>query len=234
MKPNIIKFNLDRMREDSNTHSKKAVIFDLDGVIVHTDYYHYLAWKAIADRLQLKFNENLNNKLRGVSRLESLNIILDCNKVILSETEKDKIAEEKNEIYKQYLMKLTPADIDSKVLKTLQQLKEKGIKIAIGSSSKNARLILERTGLAHIFDAISDGNNIIHSKPNPEVFIKAAEFISEIPEDCIVVEDAIAGIDAGIAGGFETAALGAATSYEKATYKLSEFSDLLHILELTC
>lgn len=212
---------------------KKAVIFDLDGVIVHTDYYHYLAWKAIADRLKLQFNEKLNNKLRGVSRLESLNIILDSNKVKLSEKEKEDIAEEKNEIYKQHLIKLTPADIDSKVLNTLQKLKEQGIKMAIGSSSKNARIILERTDLIHLFDAISDGNNIIHSKPDPEVFIKAAEFMNQTPEDCIVVEDAIAGVDAGIAGGFETAALGDAASYEKATYKLREFSDLLHILAIT-
>lgn len=212
---------------------KKAVIFDLDGVIVHTDYYHYLAWKAVADRLQLGFDENLNNKLRGVSRMESLNIILDSNNVKLSEIEKEDLAQEKNEIYKQHLMKLTPGDIDSKVLDTLLILKEKGIKIAIGSSSKNARIILERTGLIHLFDAISDGNNITHSKPNPEVFIKAAEYINQAPGECIVVEDAIAGVEAGIAGGFETAMLCVTERYEKATYQLNNLSDLLRIFEIS-
>jgi beta-phosphoglucomutase len=211
---------------------KKAVIFDLDGVIVHTDYYHYLAWKAVADRLQLHFDETINNKLRGVSRMESLDIILDTNKVNLSETEKEELAEEKNELYKKYLMKMSPKDIEESVLITLQKLKEKGIKIAIGSSSKNARMILERTGLINLFDAISDGNNITNSKPHPEVFIKAAEYINLTPTECLVVEDAFAGIDAGIAGGFETAAVGDAIRYEEATYKLNEFSDLLKILEI--
>lgn len=209
--------------------NKKAIIFDLDGVIVHTDEYHYLAWKAVADQMQLQFDRILNNKLRGVSRLDSLNIILESNGVDLSETEKIEIAEKKNDIYKDYLMKMTPADVDQAVLKTLHDLKNRKVKLAIGSSSKNAGLILERIGLVDLFDAVSDGNNITRSKPDPEVFLKAAEFLNLKPEDCLVVEDAVAGIDAGIAGGFDTAGISDAANYDKATYKLSKLSDLLQL-----
>ncbi|SEV98980.1 beta-phosphoglucomutase [[Clostridium] fimetarium] len=210
--------------------NKKAVIFDLDGVIVHTDHYHYLAWKSVADHLKLHFDEKLNNQLRGVSRMESLDIILQSNSLIITDKEKEILAEQKNEIYKKFLLKMSPKDIDACVLETLLKLKESGLKIAIGSSSKNAKLILERTGMLNLFDAISDGNNITHSKPNPEVFQKAAQYMDFEPRDCIVVEDAVAGIDAGIAGGFETVAIGDATKYEKSSYKVNQFSELLEVL----
>jgi beta-phosphoglucomutase len=216
--------------QDGGIMKYKAVIYDLDGVIVHTDHYHYLAWKFVADQLHLQFDEALNNKLRGVSRMESLNIILDSNAVKLSETEKEEIAKEKNEVYKKYLMKMTPRDIDEAVRLTLHELRNNKIKLAIGSSSRNAKMILERTGIVDLFDAISDGNNITHSKPDPEVFLKAAEYMNLKPEECLVVEDAVAGINAGIAGGFDTAAIGDAARYDKATYKLDRLSDLLKIL----
>lgn len=209
---------------------KKGVIFDLDGVIIHTDYYHYLAWKSVADKFHLFFDEKMNNKLRGVSRMNSLEIILNYNKIELSDTEKEEITEEKNEIYKKFLMKMTPLDLEDSVLQTLNALKEQGIKIAIGSSSKNASLILERIGIVDLFEGISDGNNITKSKPDPEVFLKAAEFIGLEPKDCLVVEDAYAGIDAGISGGFETAGIGDAASYDQSTYKINQLSDLLKIV----
>lgn len=210
---------------------KQGVIFDLDGVLIHTDKYHYMAWKSVMDKVQLQFDEMLNNKLRGVARMSSLEIILNYNNVEFSETEKEKIIEEKNEIYKKYLMKLTPKDLDDSVIETLQKLKKDGYKIAIGSSSKNARLILQRIGIIDMFDGISDGTNITKSKPDPEVFLKAAEFIGLQPKDCLVVEDAYAGIDAGIRGGFETAGIGDAANYSKSTFKLERLCDILELLD---
>jgi len=209
---------------------KKGVIFDLDGVLVHTDYYHYLAWKAIADKLKIKFDEEINNKLRGVSRMESLEIILQYNSILLSEDEKTTIAKQKNQVYRDYLMQMSPKDVDETVRRTIFKLKDEKIKIAIGSSSRNAKLILEKTELYDCFDAISDGNNITYSKPHPEVFLKAAEYLKLEPKDCLVVEDALAGVQAGLAGGFETAAIGDAAKYNHATYKLEKIEDLLDIL----
>ncbi|NLK75628.1 MAG: beta-phosphoglucomutase [Clostridiales bacterium] len=209
---------------------KKGVIFDLDGVLVHTDYYHYLAWKAIADKLKIKFDEEINNKLRGVSRMESLEIILQYNSILLSEDEKTTIAKQKNQVYRDYLMQMSPKDVDETVRRTIFKLKDEKIKIAIGSSSRNAKLILEKTELYDYFDAISDGNNITYSKPHPEVFLKAAEYLKLEPKDCLVVEDALAGVQAGLAGGFETAAIGDAAKYNHATYKLEKIEDLLDIL----
>lgn len=207
----------------------KGIIFDLDGVIVHTDKFHYLAWKSVADELGVYFDENINNRLRGVSRMESLNIILEKYDGELSNNQKNEIATRKNERYKALLKNMNSSDVNNEVIQTLKKLKDKGIKLAIGSSSKNAKYILERTELTSFFDAVSDGNNITKSKPDPEVFLKAADFINLKPDDCIVVEDAIAGIDAAYSGGFKSAAIGKAQQSEKATYKLNSFCDLLKI-----
>lgn len=211
---------------------RKAFIFDLDGVIVYTDQFHYQAWKRMADRIGVYFDESINNRLRGVSRMESLNIILEKYDTDLTQKEKEDLAEEKNHIYRQLLGNMTPADVSDEVRDTLIELKRKGHKLAIGSSSKNARFILEKVALLDFFDAVSDGNNIKNSKPDPEVFIKAAKFLGERTDRCIVVEDAYAGIDAAKAGGMEAAAIGDAASYEKADYVLSSFKDLLKILEI--
>lgn len=150
------------------------IIFDLDGVICHTDAYHYQAWKALADKLGIYFDEEINNQLRGVSRMESLNIVLRNYDGVMTDSEKTGYAEEKNNIYKELLKKMSPADLSCEVKDTLCALREKGIKLAIGSSSKNARFILERIGLGDFFDEISDGNNISKSKPDPEVFFKGS------------------------------------------------------------
>lgn len=207
----------------------KAFIFDLDGVIVFTDKFHYQAWKKMADSMGIYFDETINNRLRGVSRMESLEIILEKYDGTLSQDEKDVLAEEKNATYRELLKTMTPADVSDEVRNTLNELKARGYKLAIGSSSKNARFILEKVELLDFFDAISDGNNIKNSKPDPEVFVKAAEYLNENPEHCIVVEDAYAGVDAAKAGGMRAAAIGDAASYEKADYVLNTFADLLGI-----
>lgn len=213
--------------------SKKytGVIFDLDGVICFTDKYHYLAWKTVADKLGIYFDEVINNRLRGVSRMESLEIILEKYDKPLTQEEKIAIAEEKNGVYKELLKNMTTEDSSAEVKETLNELRNRGIKLAIGSSSKNTQFILERIDLKGFFDAVSDGNNITNSKPDPEVFLKAAQFISEKPENCLVVEDAYAGVDAACAGGFDSAAIGDAASYKKAVYRMNSFKDLLSICE---
>lgn len=149
-----------------------AIIFDLDGVICHTDQYHYEAWKAVADELGIYFDEAINNRLRGVSRMESFEIILERYEKEMSEADKERWITKKNEIYKALLRNMSPADLSVEVKETLDGLRESGHKLAIGSSSKNARFILGQLGLGEYFDAISDGNNISKSKPDPEVFIK--------------------------------------------------------------
>ena len=208
----------------------KGIIFDLDGVLLSTDEYHYLAWKSVADKLGIYFDRTINNKLRGVSRMDSLEIILGENNSF-SVTEKEMLAEEKNELYRKYLAQLTPSVVNNDVRETLNELRNMGIKTAIGSSSKNTRYILERTNLTQYFDAISDGNNITKSKPDPEVFLKAASFINLEPRDCFVIEDAHAGIDAANAGGFVAVAIGDATTHPKANYTITRLSDILQIVE---
>lgn len=209
----------------------KAVIFDLDGVIVFTDKFHYQAWKKMADGMNVYFDETINNRLRGVSRMASLDIILERYEgEPLSQEKKEELATQKNEDYRELLKTMTPADVTDEVRETLAEIRRRGYKISLGSSSKNAKFILERVELLDAFDAISDGNNITRSKPDPEVFLKGAEFLGEEPGDCLVVEDAEAGIDAGIAGGMKTAAIGDAVNCGKADYTLTTFSDLLKIL----
>ena len=210
----------------------QAVIFDLDGVICSTDRYHYLAWKELADRLGIYFDEEINNKLRGVSRMESLEIILQQSKVGNDYTirEKEKFADEKNEIYKKFLLNMSENDLSHEVKETLIKLKDKGLLLAIGSSSKNAMFILRQLGLSDFFDAVCDGNHIKESKPEPEVFVKAADALHTSYEKCLVVEDAISGIEAALAASMDCAAIGGARLCGKAAYELSTFSDLLKIL----
>lgn len=203
----------------------KAIIFDLDGVICHTDQYHYLAWKALADRLDVYFDEKINNRLRGVSRMESLKIVLERCSGTLTNEEKQALAEEKNVLYRELLKKMSPADLSAEVKETLDALRAGGLMLAIGSSSKNTRFILQRIGLDDYFDAVSDGNNITNSKPDPEVFLKAAQMIGLPPKACLVVEDAKAGIEAALAGGFDSAALGDAVRCGLADHNLNAFAD---------
>ena len=186
----------------------KGIIFDLDGVLLSTDHFHYLAWKSLADRLGIPFNEKKNDLLRGVSRMDSLEIILGERSDEFSPEEKLAFATEKNLNYRSYLQTLTPEFVSPEVPETLQKLRKSGLRLAVGSSSKNTPLILEKTDLRKYFDAVSDGNNITRSKPDPEVFLKAAQFIGLDPSECVVVEDADSGIEAAKRGGFYAISIG--------------------------
>ena len=207
----------------------KAVIFDLDGVICFTDEYHYQAWKTLADELGIYFDKTINNRLRGVSRMESLEIILEKAKEPYTEQEKVTFAEKKNGIYKELLKQMTEKHLSDEVRRTLVELRRRGYKLAIGSSSKNTKQILKQIGLADFFDAVADGTDIIHSKPDPEVFLVAAKRLGYPPEECLVVEDADAGIEAAVRGGFDSAGIGDAANHNKVTYSIEQFSDLLEI-----
>ena len=207
----------------------QAVIFDLDGVICFTDQYHFRAWKAVADKLGIYFDEVINNRLRGVSRMDSLEIILERYDGALSAEEKLALAEEKNDLYRTLLADMSPSDLSDEVKHTLDALRAAELKLAIGSSSKNTKFILERLGLSGYFDAISDGTNITRSKPDPQVFTMAADFLGLPAKDCLVVEDAEAGIRAAVAGGFDSAGLGEAATCGLATYAMERFGDLLGI-----
>lgn len=211
---------------------KQGIIFDLDGVLLSTDEMHYEAWKSVADELSIPFDRTVNNRLRGVSRMESLEIILEKSTRDFSQVEKEELATRKNDRYRTLLGSLTPDTVAPEVRNTLFALKARGLKLAVGSSSKNTKYILQLTDLAHFFDAVSDGTNITHSKPDPEVFLKAAEYIGLTPADCTVVEDATAGIDAANAGGFTSIGIGDAAAYEKTEIRILELSDLLRLAEL--
>lgn len=199
----------------------EAVIFDLDGVIVSTDECHYRAWKKTADAEGIYFDRKINDRLRGVSRMDSLEIVLERAERLYTDEEKVELAERKNNYYKEYIKKLTKDDILSGVNENLAELKAKGIKVAIGSSSKNTPDILKYIGLDNYFDAVSDGNNITKSKPDPEVFLKAADMLGVPYEKCLVVEDADSGIEAGKRAGMYTLAVNNAKG---ADYSLADLS----------
>ncbi len=197
----------------------EAVIFDLDGVIVTTDDYHYEAWKKIADQENIYFDREINERLRGVSRMESLEIILEKSSKIYNEEEKIELATRKNDYYKNLLENLTKEDILPGILETLNYLENKKIKTAIGSSSKNTMFILNKIGLTNRFDAIVDGTMIKNSKPDPEVFLQAAEKVGIKTEKCLVIEDADAGVEAGKRAGMRVLGVGSAKNNENADYK---------------
>lgn len=207
----------------------KGIIFDLDGVICSTDEYHYQAWKAMADTIGVPFDRTINNRLRGVSRMESLDIILEKTSQVYTETQKNELATQKNEIYKKLLSNMTQEDLRDEVKNTLDALRARGLLLAIGSSSKNAPFILKQLGLDGYFDAVSDGNNIVRSKPNPEVFLKAAQMLGLTPADCLVVEDAVSGAEAGHAGNMQVACVGDAAVARVGDYNMHSFSELLEI-----
>lgn len=209
----------------------KAIIFDLDGVICSSDQYHYLAWKKLTSGLNIYFDEKINNRLRGISRMDSLNIILEKSERQYSDEEKKALTEEKNKIYKGLLRQMTKNNVDKGVRDSLKELKNRGYKLAIGSSSKNARLILHQIELGNAFDVIADGTHSIHSKPDPEVFLYAASKLNEKPENCLVVEDAMSGIAAAKAAGMTAFALyGDAKECGLEDYNLKSFSELCEIL----
>jgi beta-phosphoglucomutase len=174
----------------------RAAIFDLDGVIVDTAKYHYLAWKRLANDLGFDFTETDNERLKGVSRVRSLEILLDIGRLNLDEETKSQLAARKNDWYVEYISNMDESEILPGVVEYVKSIRAKGIKTAIGSASKNTPLILERLGIASLFDSIVDGNKVNKAKPDPEVFLRAAEELNLLPSECVVFEDAEAGIEA--------------------------------------
>ena len=209
----------------------QAVIFDLDGVICFTDEYHYRAWKAMADSLGIPFDRTVNNRLRGVSRMASLEIILEKYAgPALDDAQKAALAQQKNDIYRASLAEMSPRDLSDEVRQTLDALRAMGLRLAIGSSSKNTPFILGQIGLGGYFDAVSDGNNITRSKPDPEVFVKAAQMLGIAPGHCLVVEDAVSGAQAGHAGGMRVACLGDAALNGAGDWNMQSIRELTDII----
>ncbi len=185
-----------------------ACIFDLDGVIVDTARYHYLAWKRLAEELGFYFSEKNNERLKGVSRMTSLNILLETGGIKLHEENKLQLAGKKNILYKEYISKLSPDDILPGTKEFLNAVVEKKIKLGIGSASKNTHLILKNIGLDKFFDSVVDGNKIHIAKPDPEVFLNVADELNIPPGNCVVFEDAVAGIQAARNGGMTCVGIG--------------------------
>ncbi len=186
----------------------QACIFDLDGVIVDTAQYHFLAWKRLSEELGINFTEEDNEKLKGVSRVESLKIILEIGGQTLSDADFQQKMDQKNQWFLDYILKMTPADTLPGVQHFLEELKTKQIKIALGSASKNAMTILKQIQMTHYFEAIMDGTNITEAKPNPEVFLKGAEALGVEPAHCVVFEDAVKGVEAARRGGMYAVGVG--------------------------
>lgn len=210
----------------------KGIIFDLDGVIVSTDDLHFMAWKKIASQEGIVFDRTINHQLRGVSRMESLEIILSKSNKKYTMDEKLALAKIKNDYYVRLLDQLSQKDILPGVTHLLDWLKQTQIKTAIGSSSKNAKTILRKIGLYEMFDHITDGNDILHSKPNPEVFLKAAHALGLENSLCAVVEDAEAGIEAAKAAGMYAFGIGPASTYHKTDCPLTFIDEIKQTLKI--
>jgi len=203
--------------------SKKAFIFDLDGVIVDTAKYHFMAWQKLADSLDILFTPEQNEELKGVSRVRSLEIILQLGNVTASEEEKQKWLTQKNEDYLSYIEKMDESEILPAVRETLEFIKENGQHIALGSASKNARPILEKVGLLHFFDVIVDGNDVTNAKPDPEVFVRASKLLGVSNENAIVFEDSVAGIQAANIAGMLSIGIGEKNVLKEAKYCFPNF-----------
>jgi beta-phosphoglucomutase len=204
----------------------KACIFDLDGVIVDTAKYHFKAWKRLTDQMGISFTEADNERLKGVSRMASLDIILELGGISLPEKEKLEYATLKNEWYVEYISMMTPDEILPGTVKFLTELREANIKTAIGSASKNTPMILERTGIKNLFDGVADGNNVKNAKPDPEVFQTAARLIKVKDEECVVFEDAIAGIQAALNAGMKSIGIGSGDILREAHLVISGLSEM--------
>ena len=204
--------------------SKKAFIFDLDGVIVDTAKYHFLAWQKLAQELGIEFTPEHNEELKGVSRVRSLDIILELGNVTASQEDKNKWLFQKNEDYLSYLVDIDESEILPGVLPVLHYLKDKNQLIALGSASKNARPILEKTGILPLFDAIVDGNDVSNAKPDPEVFLRAAQLLNAKNEDSIVFEDSVAGVQAANIANMTSVGIGDDKILHEAKYNFKDFT----------
>ncbi|HPT82932.1 MAG TPA: beta-phosphoglucomutase [Limnochordia bacterium] len=211
-------------------------IFDLDGVIVDTAKYHYLAWKRLAEELGFQFTPAANERLKGVSRQRSLEILLEIGGLRKTEEERIQLAEKKNTWYVEYILQMDKSEILPGVLPFLQELKDRGIKIALGSASKNARTILDRLEITELFDVIVDGNLVSQAKPDPEVFLLGAELLGIPPRSAVVFEDAQAGIEAALRAGMKVVGVGDPSLLRNAHHVIPGFAsfkveDLLRLLE---
>jgi beta-phosphoglucomutase len=194
----------------------KACIFDLDGVIVDTAHYHFLAWKRLAKELNIELTEAHNEKLKGVSRMDSLKIILDLGGITRSAHEKEILANKKNSWFVDYLERMAPEEIFPGVKQLIRDLRSRGIKVGLASASKNAKTVIQLLHIQNDFDAVVDGTMIIHSKPDPEIFLMAAQKLGVDPKNCLVFEDAEAGVEAALAAGMRCVGIGSAGQLEKA------------------
>lgn len=199
----------------------EACIFDLDGVIVDTAVYHYKAWKRLANELGFDFTEEDNEKLKGVSRMASLNLILGWGGVTKTDAEKEELATRKNDWYVDMINKMTPDEVLPGAKEFVELCKSDGIKTALGSASKNSMTILEKVDITHLFDVVIDGNKVSKAKPDPEVFLKGAEELNVEPKNCVVFEDAIAGVEAAINGGMKVVGIGSPDVLGKANLVIS-------------
>jgi beta-phosphoglucomutase len=204
----------------------QACIFDLDGVIVDTAIYHYKAWKRLANSLGFDFTEEQNEQLKGVSRTRSLELILGWGGITKTPAEKEALATEKNTWYVEMISHMTPAEILPGAKEFVQACRDAGIKTALGSASKNSMTILEKINMVSMFDAVIDGNKVTKPKPDPEVFVKGAEAVGVEPAHCVVFEDAIAGIEAAIAGGMKAVGIGSPAVLGKANLVVSGLNEM--------
>lgn len=209
-----------------NSLGIKACLFDLDGVIVDTAKYHFKAWRKMANALGFDFSEKENEQLKGVSRMDSINLILGWGNISLSETEKLKWASQKNDWYLEFLQKMDKKEILPGALEFVQDIQKKGIRIALGSSSKNAVLALTKVNMLHYFEAIIDGTKTTRSKPDPQVFQMGAAALDCQPSECIVFEDAESGVAAALAGGFYAVGMGSPSNLGAAHLVLSSLADI--------
>lgn len=203
-----------------------ACIFDLDGVIVDTARYHFMAWKKLTDQLGIHFTEEDNERLKGVSRMASLEIILEIGNIKTDNTTKLEYATCKNKWYTDFIRKMTPDEILPGSINFIKELREANIRVAIGSASKNTPLILKRVGILELFDAVADGNIVSKAKPDPDVFIKAAEMVNVKPGKCVVFEDAVAGVQAALNAGMMCIGVGSPKILTEAHFVVSGLKEM--------
>lgn len=203
-----------------------ACIFDLDGVIVDTAKYHFLSWRRLAEELNIDFTEEHNEQLKGISRMRSLEILLDLGNVQLSQEEKESLAARKNEWFTDFILQMTPDEILPGVVSFLDELKAAGIKIALGSASKNAPTILKQVELTHYFEKIIDGNKVTEAKPDPEIFLQGTAALDVSPSNTIVFEDAIAGVEAAHRGGMYCVGVGKPEILTEADIVIGQFTEI--------
>jgi beta-phosphoglucomutase len=204
----------------------KGCIFDLDGVIVDTARYHFLSWKRLADQLKIRFTEKDNERLKGVSRMDSLEIILELGNLKPDRRKKEEFAALKNKWYVDYISSMTPEEILPGSLELIDEIRKDGIKTAIGSASKNTPLILEKVGIMKLFDAVADGNIVHKAKPDPEVFLTASRMLDIEPRYCIVFEDAIAGVQAALNADMTCVGIGSPSVLKKANLVVAGLNEI--------